>query len=71
VCLEVLAEQCLTPTAVEALATELRVVCTDSLANLEVLYILTDRSYYTDGLVARNKRELDQTSVSIGSIGTA
>ena len=50
--LEVLAEQSLTTTTVEAFSAELRVIGADTLANDEVLYGRSDSSNDTDGLVA-------------------
>lgn len=55
---EVLAEQLITTTAVEAGTTELRVVGDDTLTNLEVLDFGTNGGDNTNGLVAGDQREL-------------
>lgn len=52
VCLEMLTEQLLATTAVEALSTKLRVVGDDTIPDLEALDLGTDGSNDTDGFMA-------------------
>lgn len=63
--LEVLAEQFIAAAAVEAGATELRVVGDDALADLEVLDLGANGSDDTDGLMAGDERELDVASAML------
>jgi hypothetical protein len=51
-CLKMLTEQYLPPTAVEAFSTKLGVISTHTLADLESLHVLSDSRDDTDRLVA-------------------
>ena len=61
---KVLTEERLSTAAVEAFSAELRVVGTDSLADLEILDTWSDGGNDTDSLVAWNKRELGGVSAA-------
>ena len=58
--LKVLAEERLSPTAVEALSTELRVVGAHALANREVLDILSNRSHDTNGFMPYKGKHMSE-----------
>jgi len=58
--LEILTEELLPATAVEAFSAELRVVSNYSIANLEALDIRPNGSNDTDGFVTRDQWELGQ-----------
>lgn len=60
---EVLTEELLSATAVEALATQLRVICAHTLANLETVDALSYGRDNTDSLVTRNERELENRMI--------
>jgi hypothetical protein len=49
---EMLTEQFLAPTAVEALAAKLRIVCADSIAHLEAFDLRAQGGYHANSLVA-------------------
>ena len=51
-CLEVLTEQFLASTAVEALAAKLRIVCADSFADLEAFDLRAHGGYHPNSFMA-------------------
>jgi hypothetical protein len=72
---EVLAEELVAATAVEAVAAELRVVGSDTVANGEALDVVGHGNNLTNGLVSRNQgefgNELALVDVKIGTADTA
>jgi hypothetical protein len=68
--LEMLAEQLLASTAIKALTAELRVVCADSVADLEAFNLGAHGCHHANGLVAFCMMLLELTVEKLGWSGT-
>lgn len=63
--LEVLTKELLTTAAVEAFSAEFRVVCNNSVSNIEPLDLWADSGNDTNGLMSGNQRELRKLGAAL------
>jgi hypothetical protein len=67
----VLTEKTLATAAIEAVAAQLRVVCRDAVAELEVGHVGAHGDHHAHGFMARDERELGDKLAFVDVLGVA